>query len=621
MFKAAFGIVGLCLALVTTAVNGVIAGNLLMIDLDPDTPGIQTSRIVRVGEVFDIDVVYVGNRPFEEFNYIALDIDSDNALLKPVPNEDEAARVAKNFVFLLSQPPQTQPPQLLALRKDSGGDPFSGPLPSCDAGAPCVGPGSILTPIDNVGVDILEAPSVGVYTALGEAFNPPSAESTITFPVFTYTFQAVHEGSMRLVIEPLFDGTGGFEKPILGNRGSPGDSNVRRVDVQLTSAEITVAPAIVPVSCPENPAQAKPIVNYSETASGFLLDLERPCPVSRGPHRTFVVVGAPSWLLEMEIPDDATRVDAADWEGFLLVDECGQCKSSFFRIDVPTDVLLQVHGLFRHITHPDPTIGQGNLDTPSPLAGHLHVDNIGPGPESRPSPFVLICTPFVEINGAMVAPPCSQNHRTASGNAGVDLFNLFVALSVDPKNVLGMTGYGVTVKGRHEEGPRPTASLPAPPDLSLDLIRQLLEAVEVTPRLRITRSGFRVNRLTQQVEQEVTLRNISDQPISVPETGSVWLALEGLSQDVTLVNRTGDIPLTQIPFLQLNVGLDKVLHPKERCSVVLEFDNPTNVDISFSTRVLAESVAGVSTALHPKPKPPKDKSCKASHDGPASRTP
>ena len=53
-----------------------------------------------------------------------------------------------------------------------------------------------------------------------EDFN----RTDVTFPLFTYTFAAVQEGTSALSIEHLFDDT---DVPLLGSRLAPGSSRRR----------------------------------------------------------------------------------------------------------------------------------------------------------------------------------------------------------------------------------------------------------------------------------------------------------------------------------------------------------------------------------------------------------
>lgn len=112
-------------------------------------------------------------------------------------------------------------------------------------------------------------------------------------------------------------------------------------------------------------------------------------------------------------------------------------------------------------------------------------------------------------------------------------------------------------------------------------------ATDVSNQVRVTRGGFRLNRATGRYVQQVTLTNPSGSGI----TGPVALALDNLSSNATLFNASGntDCATPVSPYLVINVGSDNVLSPGEIVTVVLEFSNPSNKGITYTTRVLAGS--------------------------------
>jgi YVTN family beta-propeller protein len=110
-------------------------------------------------------------------------------------------------------------------------------------------------------------------------------------------------------------------------------------------------------------------------------------------------------------------------------------------------------------------------------------------------------------------------------------------------------------------------------------------ATNVSAQASVARGGFRRNSATGRYVQQVTLTNTGTGPIS----GSVSLVVDNLSSNATLFNKSGDSGCaTPVgPYVNVAVGPDNVLSPGESATVVLEFTNPSNQSIAYSTRVLA----------------------------------
>jgi len=105
------------------------------------------------------------------------------------------------------------------------------------------------------------------------------------------------------------------------------------------------------------------------------------------------------------------------------------------------------------------------------------------------------------------------------------------------------------------------------------------------PNVTAVQSGFVFDRRTNLFVQQVTLKNVGATPIS----GSIALALDGLSANATLASSAGVTGATSpagSPLALVNVGVDNVLSPGESAVVVLQFLNPTRAAISYSLRVL-----------------------------------
>ncbi len=108
---------------------------------------------------------------------------------------------------------------------------------------------------------------------------------------------------------------------------------------------------------------------------------------------------------------------------------------------------------------------------------------------------------------------------------------------------------------------------------------------DVTSALTITRSGFRYNAGTQQYVQQVVLKNTSGQAIA----GSLSLVVSRLSPKASLVNLSGvttNAPAPGSPFLTAVMNTE-LLAPGQSVTLTLQFRDPTNSPITYSTFVVA----------------------------------
>jgi hypothetical protein len=104
----------------------------------------------------------------------------------------------------------------------------------------------------------------------------------------------------------------------------------------------------------------------------------------------------------------------------------------------------------------------------------------------------------------------------------------------------------------------------------------------------VTRLGFRKNLNTGRYFQTVTLKNNGAQPVP----GPIMLVLNNLSPNATLYNSSGTTGNPPAPYLSIAVGGDSLqLAPGASVSVTLEFTNPTNAGITYTTQVLALSIS------------------------------
>jgi pimeloyl-ACP methyl ester carboxylesterase len=108
---------------------------------------------------------------------------------------------------------------------------------------------------------------------------------------------------------------------------------------------------------------------------------------------------------------------------------------------------------------------------------------------------------------------------------------------------------------------------------------------DITPKVTISRSGFRLDRQTGFFVQDVTVTN----PQSLPIVAPLYLVLSGLPSGVTPVNLRGRsrsyIPGS--PYMRLQpTGTGEFLAPGQRLSLQLQFLNPGRVPITYIPKVI-----------------------------------
>lgn len=113
--------------------------------------------------------------------------------------------------------------------------------------------------------------------------------------------------------------------------------------------------------------------------------------------------------------------------------------------------------------------------------------------------------------------------------------------------------------------------------------------VEYPINVSVTRGGFRLNRATGRYVQIVTLTNNGS-----TIAGPISLVLDNLSTNATLFNKTGNTtsanPPSGSPYIDMrdsNKAILASLASGASVQVVLEFANPTNSAITYTTRILA----------------------------------
>jgi hypothetical protein len=112
----------------------------------------------------------------------------------------------------------------------------------------------------------------------------------------------------------------------------------------------------------------------------------------------------------------------------------------------------------------------------------------------------------------------------------------------------------------------------------------VLRGIAFVPGLAVNRSGFVRDRRTGKIVQQVTIQNFTSNAIA----GPVFLALDNLSANATLTNKTGTVANTAplgSPYI-LMPGTNDGLGVGVSVNVTLEFTNSDNAVITYDARVL-----------------------------------
>ncbi len=110
--------------------------------------------------------------------------------------------------------------------------------------------------------------------------------------------------------------------------------------------------------------------------------------------------------------------------------------------------------------------------------------------------------------------------------------------------------------------------------------------IPVAEGVTVAQSGYVYDRRTQQFVQQVTLENTG--PTAV--FGPLWLVLDNLSANATLVNASGttaNFPPLGSPYVGVNIGGDNLLSPGETATFYLDFSDPTRGAINYNARILS----------------------------------
>ncbi|MDD5199813.1 MAG: acid phosphatase, partial [Terrimicrobiaceae bacterium] len=101
--------------------------------------------------------------------------------------------------------------------------------------------------------------------------------------------------------------------------------------------------------------------------------------------------------------------------------------------------------------------------------------------------------------------------------------------------------------------------------------------------LQITRSGFNLNRRTASLLQTVTIKNVSSLPIS----GPIYLALDSLSGNTSLTNKSG-LTATNAPIGSPDILVSNAdLAAGASTNVTLQFANPTSGQVTYNARAVS----------------------------------
>jgi hypothetical protein len=115
--------------------------------------------------------------------------------------------------------------------------------------------------------------------------------------------------------------------------------------------------------------------------------------------------------------------------------------------------------------------------------------------------------------------------------------------------------------------------------------QELSCAADVSSQIRVVRGGFNYQRSTRRYLQRVTLKNTGSSTIR----RRLSLVLDSLSSNASLVNLSGQtvcgLPLGS-PYLDFDLGVTGELAPGDSAEATLEFTNPSNMGITYNTRML-----------------------------------
>jgi hypothetical protein len=107
-------------------------------------------------------------------------------------------------------------------------------------------------------------------------------------------------------------------------------------------------------------------------------------------------------------------------------------------------------------------------------------------------------------------------------------------------------------------------------------------STDVDNSITVTRSGLSYNVLTKRYTQTLTLRNAG----SVAIGGPIYLVLDSLGSNAALANGTGSTGCAT-PLGSPYVAVSGALAPGASTNASLQFTDPTNATINYTTRILS----------------------------------
>jgi uncharacterized repeat protein (TIGR02543 family) len=230
---------------------------------------------------------------------------------------------------------------------------------------------------------------------------------------------------------------------------------------------------------------------------------------------------------------------------------------------------------------------QRGIERPQPLDGGFDIGAYERCPLQRFGPIVteecqndiIITVPELEPL-TMISSPAAGG--ALSPSAGVSQWpkNSVVLISATPNP--GYTFASWTGEATLPANPFTTVIMSQSQTITANFTHCAC-ATDVSGSVTTTRAGFVLNPVTKRYAQNVTVTNISADAIPTP----ISLVLDSLSSNATLFNASGftdaQMPPAGSPYLNSNITLG----PGQTSTFALQFTDPTNTTITYTTRVLA----------------------------------
>lgn len=230
---------------------------------------------------------------------------------------------------------------------------------------------------------------------------------------------------------------------------------------------------------------------------------------------------------------------------------------------------------------------QRGIERPQPLDGGFDIGayercplrKFGPTFTERCENDIIITVPELEPLTMFSSPAAGG---TLSPAAGVSQWpkNSVVLIAATPNP--GYTFAGWTGEATVPSNPFTTVIMSQSQTITANFVHCAC-ATDVTGSVSVARAGFVLNPVTKRYAQNVTITNVSATAIPTP----ISLVLDSLSGNATLFNTTGFtdsiFPPAGSPYLNANITLG----PGQSTTFALQFTDPTNAAITYTTRVLA----------------------------------